>query len=415
MRLDDHLRIDAMQQYTASSIENTPPIDARTPKSDIDPYCDEALIEPWDTYRDLQALGPAVWLNKYRLFALTRYDSVMQALRNHGTFSSASGVMMNEEMNHVLRGNTLCSDGASHQHLRGIIGKPLTPIALAALKSEIDTKAENLVDRLVRKQVFCAVSELAKALPVEIVASAVGLPAEGRERMLVWAEQMFNCFGPLNARAQGAFPILREMLAYSTTQAVRVKLRPGSWAEAIIDAVDRGEVDEAARPALMIDYMGPSLDTTIYGIASGVWLFAMYPEQWQKIRESPSRVPWAINEVLRMESPIQGFSRLLTRDCDMEGVRLPCGTRAIAFYGAANRDHRKFPNPDNFDVMRNAAQHLAFGAGPHACVGMHLARLEMTALFQALAARVERFHIKEQIRNVNNVLRGFKKLIVAVQ
>jgi cytochrome P450 len=154
------------------------------------------------------------------------------------------------------------------------IAKPLAPTALNSLKAEFTTKAEQLVDRLVAKGEFCAVAELATALPVDIVASAVGLPEEGRERMLVWAQQMFDCFGPLNDRARGAFPVLQEMMQYATTQAVRGKLKPGSWAEAIIDAVDRGEVDQAARPVLMIDYMGPSLDTTIYAIGSGVWLFA---------------------------------------------------------------------------------------------------------------------------------------------
>jgi cytochrome P450 len=385
------------------------------PLSDADPYCDEALSEPWEVYRGLQSLGSTAWLTKYGMFALTRYDSVMRALRDPETFSSASGVMMNEQMNLVLRGNTLCTDGEAHQRLRRIVAKPLTPAALAALKDEINTKAERLVERLVAQGKFCAVSELATALPVDIVASAVGLPKEGRERMLVWAEEMFNCFGPPNARAQNALPVLREMMHYATTQAVRGKLRPGSWAEGIIDGADRGEVDASARAAMMIDYMGPSLDTTIHAIANGVWLFATHPEEWRKVCEAPSGIPSAINEILRMESPVQGFSRLVTRDYDMDGVTLPSGSRAIVFYGAANRDGRKFPHPNMFDVTRkNAADHLAFGSGPHTCVGMHLARLEISALFRALATRVKRFQVEEEIRNLNNVLRGFKKLIISV-
>ena len=389
-------------------------VETRVPVSEIDPYSDEVLIEPWDAYRELQALGPAVWLARYQMFALTRYDSVVKALADASTFSSASGVMMNEDMNNVLRGNTLCSDGAEHRRLRRIIAKPLTAAGLNSLKSEITTKAEALVDRLVTRRTFCAVAELATALPVDIVASAVGLPEEGRERMLIWAEQMFNCFGPLNDRSRAAFPVLEEMMHYAATQGLRGKLKPGSWAEGIIDAVGRGEADEAARPVLMIDYMGPSLDTTIHAIGSGVWLFAKHPQEWQKICEDPSRVASAINEILRIESPVQGFSRLVTRDYDMDGVVLPAGSRAIAFYGAANRDPRKFSNPGQFDVMRGASEQIAFGWGPHACVGMHLARLEMTAIFRALAARVKEFHLREEIRGVNNTLRGFSRLIVSV-
>ena len=388
---------------------------SRVPVSDIDPYSDAALIEPWDAYRKLQDLGPAVWLSRHQMFALTRYDSVKRALSDAEAFSSASGVMMNDDMNQVLRGNTLCSDGEDHRRLRSIIARPLTAKAMVSLKLEITTKAEALVERLIAKREFCAVAELATALPVDIVASAVGLPEEGRERMLIWAEQMFNCFGPLNDRSRGAFPVLEEMMNYATAQAVRGKLKPGSWAEGIIDAVDRGEVGEAARPVLMIDYMGPSLDTTIHAIANGVWLFAKHPDEWRKVCEDPARVPSALNEILRIESPIQGFSRLATRYYDMAGTSLPAGSRAVAFYGAANRDPRKFSDPDVFDVMRGAAGQLAFGWGPHACVGMHLARLEMAAIFRALATRAKRFRIESETRAINNILRGFSKLIVSVE
>jgi cytochrome P450 len=387
----------------------------KCPVSDLDPFSDEALIDPWGLYAELQRLGSVVWLSKYEMFALTRHDCVLRALKDASAFSSASGVMMNDEMNKVLRGNTLCSDGADHRRLRRVIAKPLAPTALTALKKEIISKAERLVDNLVSKRTFCAVTELATALPVDIVASAVGLPEQGRERMLTWAMQMFNCFGPLNDRARSAFPVLEEMMRYATTQAIRGNLVPGSWADGIFDAVDRGEVDPTVCPAMMIDYMGPSLDTTIYAIGSGVWLFAKHPEAWRKTRESPFRIPGAINEILRMEAPLQCFSRLLTKDYDMDEVTLPAGSRAIVFYGAANRDERKFPDPHTFNVLRASADQLAFGSGPHVCVGFHLARLEMNAIFSALATRVKRFRLQHEVRSLNNVLRGFGQLIVTVE
>jgi cytochrome P450 len=100
----------------------------------------------------------------------------------------------------------------------------------------------------------------------------------------------------------------------------------------------------------------------------------------------------------------------------LDGVSLQEGSRAIAFYGAANRDPRQFLVPDRFDVRRdNAARHMAFGAGPHVCLGMNLAKLEMQALFTALARKVTRFHIEAEERALNNILRGFSKLIVTVE
>jgi cytochrome P450 len=385
-----------------------------TPRSDYDPYTDESLLDPWDGYRELRNTGPAVWLTKYEMFALTRYSSARRALEDWESFPSSQGVMMNHEMNQVLRGNTLCSDGEQHDTLRGVIARPLTANAVRPLLGEFTVQAESVVDSVITKGTFDAVSELAQHIPVSIVSEAIGLPEMGRERMLIWAEALFNCIGPMNDRTVKSFPVLNEMMEYATNQAVRGKLKPGSWAEGILDAVDRGEVPHAACPALMVDYLGPSLDTTIFAISNAVWLFAQHPDQWDLIREDPSLIRGAINEVLRYESPIQGFSRYVGRDVDMDGVLLPAGSRAIVFYGSANRDERKFADPDRFDVRRGANDQLGFGAGPHACVGMHLARIEMRALLTALANRVQRFEVVEAEHSLHNILRGFSHLRVKV-
>lgn len=343
----------------------------RAPTSTLDPYADEALLNPWPLYGELREMGPALWLEKYRMFALTRYDVVVKVLRDWEAFPSSFGVMMNDDMNQVLRGNTLCSDGEIHNRLRRVVMRPLMPVALQSLKEEVEREAAAVVDRLCAKGRFCATAELATHLPVTIVSNAVGLPEEGRERMMEWSIGLFNCIGPMNDRARTAMPVLSEMMHYASTHAVPGKLKPGSWAEAIHHAAAAGEVPSEAVPVMMIDYMGPSLDTTIFGISSGVWLFANHPDQWDLVRNDPSQIPAAINEILRMEAPIQGFSRYVARDYDLHGVSLQEGSRAIVFYGASNRDPRQFPHPDRFDVRRdNAGRHMAFGTGPHVCLGI---------------------------------------------
>jgi cytochrome P450 len=388
----------------------------RAPTSTFDPYSDQALLNPWQMYHELREMGPLVWLEKYRMFALTRYDVVAKVLRDWQTFPSSFGVMMNDDMNQVLRGNTLCSDGDAHNQLRRVVIRPVTQVALKSLEDEVEREAEAIVERLCAKGRFCATRELATHLPVTIVSNAVGLPEEGRERMMEWSIGMFNCFGPLNERARHAMPVLSEMMHYARTHAVPGKLKPGGWAEAIHHATAAGEVPATAVPVMMIDYMGPSLDTTIFAISSGVWLFAKHPDQWDLVRDDPSLIPAAINEVLRIEAPLQGFSRYVASDYDLDGVTLPAASRAIVFYGAANRDPRQFPYPNRFDIRReNAGRHLSFGAGPHMCVGMNLAKLEMRALFAALARRVKRFRVEKEERMMNNVLRGFSTLTVTVE
>src|SRR5258707_3873550 len=155
------------------------------PWSDHDPYTDEALLDPWPGYKQLRDAGPAVWLPKYEMFALTRYDSVRRALEDGDSFVSRNGVMMNDRMNQVLRGNTLCSDGAEHDALRDVLGRPLTPRPLRAVRNEISAEAELVAERLVMQGSFDAATDLANYLPVSVVSNLIGLPEKGRERMLV--------------------------------------------------------------------------------------------------------------------------------------------------------------------------------------------------------------------------------------
>ena len=156
-------------------------------------------------------------------------------------------------------------------------------------------------------------------------------------------------------------------------------MEPGSWNEAIHHAVDRGELPPEACPVVTIDYMGPSLGTTVFAISSAVWLFAQHPEQWDLVREDPSLTPGVVSEVVRTDSPISspGTSR-----GTVDGALLPAGSRATMVYGAGNRDERHYPDPDCFDVRRS--DRLAFGAGPHICVGLNLARIEIRAVLTAL-------------------------------
>jgi cytochrome P450 len=385
------------------------------PSSEIDLYSDEALLDPYGIYRELRDTAPAVWLSKYEMFVLPRYKEVRDALKNWQIFSSAQGVAMNEKTNEMGRGTTISSDSPEHDALRAIVGKPLTPAATRDLTEQITSEAEALAERLVARGSFDAVTDMSWHLPLAVVSNLVGLPEAGREKMLDWAAATFNCMGPANPRCFEALPALQEMVAYAFTEAVPGKLKPGSWGAALYEAADRGEIPHAQCGALMIDYLGPSLDTTVFAMSNALYLFAQHPEQWDALRADPSLMTSAINEVLRIESPIQGFSRYVTADYNIEDVTLPQGSRAIVLFASANRDERKWDRPERFDIRRRAADHLGFGVGVHVCVGMHLAKLEMQSLFNALLRRVKRFELGSSKRALNNLLRGFESIEVTVR
>jgi cytochrome P450 len=193
-------------------------------------------------------------------------------------------------------------------------------------------------------------------------------------------------------------------------------LTPGGFGWTVLGAHKRGEIPVEAAVGLLAGYVVAAFDTTINAIASGTWLFATDPGQWDALRADPSLVPSAVNEIVRMESPIQHFSRVTTRDVDLgEGVVIPAGRRVLHSYASANRDERHYPAPDTFDVRRNPADHLAFSYGIHACAGQGLARMEAHAVFTALAARVRRIELDgEPVRALNNITRGFTHLPVRV-
>ena len=147
------------------------------------------------------------------------------------------------------------------------------------------------MDRLVAKGTFNAATELAQHLSVTIVSHAVGLPEEGRERMLEWAAAAFNGFGPMNRRTLESFDTMKKTMNYALTQCVRGKLKPGGWAEMLHDAADSGEIPKDKPSLMALDYVGPSLDTTIFAISSAIWLFAQHPDQWDIVRKDPSLIP----------------------------------------------------------------------------------------------------------------------------
>ena len=205
------------------------------------------------------------------------------------------------------------------------------------------------------------------------------------------------------------------MIHYGNVEAVPPHLAPGGWAQMVYDAADRGELDRTLCPSMMSGYLAPSLDTTINGIGNAMLLLGEHPDQWDLLCEDPSLIPNAVNEVLRLESPIQRFTRSVTADTMIGDVPVAAGSSVMILFGAANRDERRWPDPTRFDIRRErAAEHLAFGNGPHACVGSGLARLEMRVLLEALVARVRRFEVAEPQRALNQVLRGLRSLTVTV-
>ncbi|MFC4504695.1 MULTISPECIES: cytochrome P450 [Streptomyces] len=384
--------------------------------SDLDLFSDQALADPYPQYRALRDLGPAVRLSRHGLWFVSRYEQVRSALADWETFSSAQGIGLNDGFNDAWGSALINLDPPAQTEQRKLFTDRLSPRALRPVAEDIDRRADELVAELVSRGSFDAVTDLAQDLPVHVIMDLIGWPEQGRDQLLDMAAGWFNSSGPACPRTAASVPKVEALMGYLAEVVAKENLVPGGFGWTMLEAHKRGEIPVEGAIGLLAGYVVAAFDTTISAISSGVWLFARHPEQWELLRSDPSLVPAAFNEIVRIESPIQVFSRVTTRDVDLgEGVTIPSGARVLHSYGAANRDERHFPGPDRFDVRRNPVDHLGFGYGNHACAGQGLARLEAHAVFKALAARVERIELAgEPVRALNNITRGFRSLPVRV-
>lgn len=377
------------------------------PELAVDLYSDAAILDPHPRYRAIRDLAPAVWLPAHGVWALGRFADVRAALRADEVLVSGRGVALNDAVNAHPGRTTLTSDGELHRRRRGVLMKPMMPSALEEVRATIERLAGELVARLVSRPSFDGIADFARYLPVAVVSHLVGLPEEGRERMLEWASATFDALGPANPRGQAGAPILLELVQYALG-VDRSRLAPGGWAARLFEAADAGRLDPEDVPGLLVDYVAPSLDTTILATGHLLFLLGSHPEQWQRVRSAPALVPAAVHETLRFEAPVRAFTRVAVKPYHADGVAIPEGERVLVLFGSANRDERRYAAPDRFDVTRDARDHLGFGHGVHRCAGGHLAQLELEALLRALVARVRHIEVGEPVPLLSNVLRGHK-------
>jgi cytochrome P450 len=249
----------------------------------------------------------------------------------------------------------------------------------------------------------------ASHLPLTIVAELVGLNDDGRRSMLRWAAATFNNLGVMNELGRNAVPAVMELGAYVISLS-RETVTPGGWAANLFDAADRGELSAAEATAMVIDYVAPALDTTILATGEMLWRLATTPGAYPAVREDPGLIAGVVNEAVRLASPIKSFTRFASAPYDAGGTVIPQGARVAVLFASANRDPRRYDEPDTFRVARNPRDHVGWGHGAHTCVGMHLARLEMEVLLAALARTVARIEVGAPQRIRNNTLQGFESL-----
>lgn len=392
-----------------NAVDATRPNSAGVPSLDIDLHSDENLLDSLAVFARLRDAGPVVWLEKYQMYALPRFAEVSRVLKAWDTFTSAEGVGFNEFFNSI-RETSLQTHGELHDEIKHVESRPLAPERLRELQPRLRQYAENLVTELAGRTKVDGVRDIAMKMPLDVVTELVGLDDAGRENLYNWGVQGFNSIGPLHAARTA--PALEHMAGYVdyARNNIPSKVKPGGWADQMfVNGRAAGWSEELCRGVLN-DYVYPSLDTTIHAMSTGLLLFAQNPDQWAAVRADRSLLKSAVLEIVRLTTPIQYFTRMVTRDVELGGATLPAGSRVMVMFASANRDEREFPNPEVFDVRRNPAQMVGWGAGKHACLGRALARMEINILFDVLADHFERFVPGSYRYGINNIIRGLEQL-----
>jgi cytochrome P450 len=385
------------------------------PVTDFDPFSAEAMRDPYPGYRALLT-GPNVWYNRKRgIWIVPGYDDVWQALRDDEALSSAQSQARFRV--HLLTMNS--TDPPEHTRLRKFVSRAFTPRAMTSWQAAINEVADKLVDDMLARGRADVVADMAKPLPNRLIATMLGIPRQDHARFLAWSDAAVEgAFAPLtlhglalslrSGRATMAMhrnldPLIRRRRRHPGDDLISMMAGPEGD-----DALSDGEVFWSA--SMLV---GAGSETTT-NLLSGLFLtLAQRPDVYTRLREHPELIPAAIDEQLRLVSPVQGFYRTATRDYTAGAHTIPAGARVLLLFAAANRDPRHYDDPDTFDLNRKSSDHLAFGGAVHYCLGTHLSRMEVGRVLTQLLPRVGAIHLDGDYHYLPNpTMRGLARLPV---
>jgi cytochrome P450 len=388
------------------------------PHLDVDPFSIEFFDDPYPTHQLLREAGPLVYLDKWSVYGVARYAEVHAVLNDPVTFCSSRGVGLSDfakEKPWRPPSLILEADPPAHARTRAVLSQVLSPTVMKQLRDRFAAAAAAKVDELLARKSFDAVADFAEAYPMSVFPDAVGLKQEGRENLLPYAGVVFNAFGPPNKLRQDAIERSAPHQAYVAEQCQRQNLAPGGFGACIHARVDTGDITDAEAPLLVRSLLSAGIDTTVNGLGAAIYCLARFPDQWLRLRGDPSLARNAFEEAIRFESPVHTFFRTTTREVEIGASRIGEGEKILMFLGAANRDPRRWDNPDVYDVTRRTSGHVGFGSGIHMCVGQLVARLEGEVMLAALARKVSALEISGAVkRRYNNTLRGLESLPITL-
>lgn len=402
-------------------------------------FFDPEVIEcPYEFYKLVREQAPVMELPQAmpggKLFLVTRYDLVMEILKDVEVFSSNFSTLLagreepDEELQTIYaqgwpQVNTLLTaDPPEHERFRVLVNKAFTASRVNKMQNYIEQIVDELIDRFIDKGECEFVSELAVPLPVKVIATQLGVPQDDLHKFKKWSDSFIARLGRMNSKEQ-EIECAKDVVAFQHYFNNVIEERRKQPKDDIISDLVQAQVagERSLNTAELLNIIQQLLvagnETITNAIAGGMLLLIQNPDQMALVQKEPSKIENLVEEVLRLETPTAGMWRVVRQDTKLEGVQIPAGSLVMVRFDSANRDPAKFQDGEGLDVCRqNAGSHVAFGHGIHFCVGAMLARKEMQVAYDRLLLRLKSIRLapgKNDLKHFPNVLlRGLKHLYI---
>ena len=369
----------------------------------FDPFSEDFFTSPYDTYRRMRDEAPVYHSEQYDFYALTRHDDVAEAFKDHDTYSSAYGVDLAQVRTGEVtkHGSIIAMDPPAHRRMRSLLNKVFTPRAIQA-KRDLVVQMVDLHLGAVNPDGFDFVQDFSALFPVDVMTTMQGVPDADHQQIRLWIDSFLHReHGEVEMSQRGVQCAIDMSVYYYQL----IKARRANPGDDLLSTLIQAEIErddgtmaplnnlEITEFAVLLGGAGAETVTKLLGNAAVV--FAQNPEQWHTLLEDRSKIPLAVEELLRFEAPAQYNVRRAQRDITLHGVTIPAGSPVFLVGGSANRDPAAWTDADAFDIDRDRteAQNLGLGYGIHSCLGAALARMESAIALDRMLDFMPRYEV----------------------
>lgn len=367
---------------------------------EYNPYAFAVHDDPYDTYRRLRDEAPAYWNDELRFWVLSRFDDVLDAFRDHETYSSAGGVALESRrpLGATDSGGSrmmIDMDPPDHTVFRRLVSRVFTGNRVAAMEQQVRDTVGGYLDAVTPLGRCDLVADISGPFPMDVISAVLGIPEADRPALRELADKLL-------IREDGSMSIPAEaldgmfgLLAYFSDDLGRRRVSDeGLISDLLGLEVDGRSLTQEELLGFCVLFVIAGHETTTKMVANAVELLSRHPDQRDAIVADPTLVPGAVEEVLRFHNSTQYMHRTATRDVEVHGEHIRAGDSVVLLIGAANHDPREFgPTAETFDISRRPDRHLAFGYGAHFCLGAALARLEGRVALEEIHRRLPDYEV----------------------